>query len=78
MRTRSSVSIIASAFSTARRAGSRLTAAARPAWGEREATTQTVFSDSSAARSAAMMTLELLGSTTTSSAGTAWIAARRS
>ena len=61
------------------RAGDRApTAAASPACSEREGTTTTFLSDSSAARSAAMNTFELLGSSTTSSAGTEWIAASSS
>ena len=63
--------VIASALAAAPRLGSRLTAAASPAWGERDITTTTVFSDSSAARSAAITTFGLFGSTSTCSAGIA-------
>ena len=58
--------------------GSSATAAARPACWERTRTTRTVLSDSSAARSAAMITFGEFGSTTTSSAGTPWMPASRS
>ncbi len=78
VRTRSSAASMAFAFSSAPRWDSRLTAPSSPACCEREATTRTCLSDSSAARSAAMITLGLLGSTTTSSAGTSWIPARSS
>ena len=61
-----------------RGAASNAIAAASPACCEREGTTWTCFSDSSAARSAAMNTFGLFGSTTTCSAGTAWMPASRS
>ena len=70
--------MIASALAAPSRSASSAIAAASPACCERERTTWTCFSDSSAARSAAMKTFELLGSTTTSSAGTAWMPASRS
>ena len=75
---RSSASRIVAALSCAVRPGSRLTAAISPACSDRDATTSTVRSDSSAARSAAISTLELFGSTMICSAATPWIAASRS
>ena len=57
---------------------SSATAAARPDAIERVGTTRTTFSESSAARSAAMRTLGEFGSTTTSSAGTSWMPASSS
>ena len=78
VRTWASASAIAAAFASAPLAGSSATAAARPACCERVRTTQTVLSDSSAARSAAMITFGELASTTTSSAGTPWMPASRS
>ena len=78
VRSPASTSRIAAALSCAMCAGSRLTAATSPACSDREATTSTVRSDSSAARSAAINTLELLGSTTICSAATPWIAASSS
>ena len=45
---------------------------------EREVTTRTSLSDSSAARSAAITTFGEFGSTTTSSAGASWIPASSS
>ena len=65
-------------LSCALRVGSSATAADRPACMERVATTRTVLSDSSAARSAAITTLGEFGSTTTSSAGTSWMPASSS
>jgi hypothetical protein len=76
VRIASSASSIASAFSAALRSPLSAIDAASPACCERDGTTRTTFSDSSAARSAAMITLALLGSTTTSSAGTSWMPAR--
>ena len=58
------------ALASASRPGSSATATASPACCERVGSTRTCFSDSSAARSAAMITLGLLGRTTTCSAGT--------
>ncbi len=70
---------IAAALSAAARdrAPSPPQTSARPA-GSAPGTTWTTLSESSAARSAAMMTLALLGSTTTSSAGTSWMPASSS
>ena len=78
VRTWASASPIAAALSSQLRVGSSATAAARPACIEREATTRTSFSDSSAARSAAITTFGEFGSTTTSSAGASWIPASSS
>ena len=58
--------------------GKYATSAASAVCWLREGTTTTCFSESSAARSAAMITFALFGSTTTSSAGTAWIPASSS
>ena len=58
--------------------GSSATAAARPDAIERVATTRTVFSESSAARSAAIRTFGEFGRTTTSSAGMSWMPASSS
>ena len=69
---------MAAAFSAAPAAGSRATAATRPACIDRVGTTRTAFSESSAARSAAMSTLGEFGSTTTSSVATPWMPARSS
>ena len=78
VRTRWTVSSIAAAFVGASLDGSSATAAARPAAIERVGTTRTRFSESSAARSAAIRTLEEFGRTTTSSAGTSWMPASSS
>ena len=78
VRTWVSASAIAAAFASAPLAGSSATAAASPACWERVRTTQTVLSDSSAARSAAMITFGELASTTTCSAGAPWMPASRS
>ena len=78
VRTSASASSIASPFAAAPRVGSSATAAARPACWERVGTTKTFFSDSSAARSAAISTFGEFGSTTTSSAGTSWMPASSS
>ena len=78
VRTWRSVSSIAAALRRASTDGSSATTAARPEAIERVGTTWTVFSDSSAARSAAIRTLGEFGSTTTSSAGTSWMPASSS
>ena len=78
MRSSTIASSIAAATSSAGRLGSSATAAVSPACWERVGTTTTVLSDSSAARSAAMITFEEFGSTMTSSAGTSWMPASSS
>jgi len=59
----------AAAFCSAERPGSKVISPERPACCERVGTTRAGLSDSSAARSAARITLGLLGSTITSCAG---------
>ena len=61
---------MAAALAAASRSARNATVAASPACSERVGTTRTTFSDSSAARSAAMITFAEFGRTTTSSAGT--------
>ncbi len=78
LRMRPSAAVIAAAFCAAPWVGESATSAARAVCWLREGTTTTCFSDSSAACSAAMITFGLFGSTTTSSAATAWIPASSS
>jgi hypothetical protein len=58
--------------------GSKDSSAARPSCGAVVGTTRAGFSDSSAARSAARITFGLLGSTSTSAPGAAWMPASSS
>jgi hypothetical protein len=78
MRSASAALRTARALSADGRAGSNASSAARPSCGAVVGTTLAGFSDSSAARSAARMTLGLFGSTTTSAPGAAWMPASSS